>query len=348
VLTVQTESIIAPCPVFGECGGCFYQNIPYEEELKGKEAKLKSLLKETLALGDDLFEPIVPSPKPYHYRNRLDLKLLRTRKKEIFMGFSPREGRRMIPVDACPIADERISAFIPELKTQVMAKLPEKYRLANIVVRNGENGRVLWGGIGRGSCQLQEEDYFWVDIHGRKIYYSLDTFFQANLSILPRLFERLKAFDFWSEQEISFYDLYGGVGLFGIGLADKVKKVFLIEECQASLRLARYNVRVHHFQNFEVVEGRVEDKLPVLLQGSPGGHQVAFIDPPRAGLSPSALRLLASAKNLNYLFYLSCNPEALARDLTCFVNQGWKVKRIMPFDFFPKTRHLETLVLLVL
>jgi len=66
----------------------------------------------------------------------------------------------------------------------------------------------------RRSLQLREEDYFWTEIGGRKIFYSLDTFFQANLHILPGLFKTIRGFDIW-EDDTCFYDLYGGVVSFG-------------------------------------------------------------------------------------------------------------------------------------
>ncbi|MBF0521711.1 MAG: hypothetical protein HQL24_01500 [Candidatus Omnitrophica bacterium] len=73
---------------------------------------------------------------------------------------------------------------------------------------------------------------------------------------------------------------------------------------------------------------------------------VAMIDPPRAGLSPSALDFLTKTKMFQSVLYLSCHPESLARDLVSFVEQKWKIVKIIPFDFFPKTRHLETLVVM--
>ncbi len=334
-----------PCSVFGECGGCSYQDLPYEEELILKDNYLRELLQKKVSLADNLFEPIVSSPKDYHYRHRLDLKLVQTRTKEVFMGFSPFAKGRLIPVDSCPIAIKEVSDFLPTLKEQAKAKLSDKYRQANLVIRTGDDHRVLWGGIGRRSLQLKEEDYLWTTIAGKKIFYSLDTFFQANLSILPKLFERLYQFDCWGS-DVSFYDLYGGVGLFAIGLIEKVDQVFLIEECGASLKLARYNAQFHGFKNFQLVEGRVEDKLGDVIKEDHHSVKVAFIDPPRAGLSDTARALLTGKKEFNHLFYLSCNPEALGRDLNDFISKGWKVEKIIPFDFFPRTKHLETLVLL--
>jgi tRNA/tmRNA/rRNA uracil-C5-methylase (TrmA/RlmC/RlmD family) len=340
------EKVKPLCPVFGECGGCLYQDIPYARELELKEKKLKLLLSDSIKCEDGIFEPIVASPKPYRYRNRLDLKLQRTKGREIYIGFTPKDRRHgVVPIEDCPIAQDEIAQFIPTLKREAIEKLPNTYRLANLVVRTGDDQRVLWGGIGRRSLELQEEDYLWTEIQGRKIFYSLDTFFQTNLAILPRLFERLRTLDFWNP-ETCFYDCYGGVGLFGIGLIDKVKKVILVEESAASLKLAKYNVRYHHLQNFEIVPGKVEDGLAGLVELEQGLSSVALIDPPRAGLSKKAINLLTGTKKLNYILYLSCNMEALARDLSAFDKTGWQVNRVMPFDFFPKTKHVETLVLL--
>jgi len=335
------------CPVFGQCGGCFYQNIEYSDELKIKEDFLKNLFNKSFDLADYIFAPIVSSPKPYYYRDRLDLKLKRTKAGDIFIGFSPMDKKGVLPVEACFIADQNISDFIPELKRQAIAQLPKEYKNANLTVRTGQDGQVRWGGIGRRSCQLSEQNYFWIDIEGKRIFYSLDTFFQANCSILPRLFDVINRFAFWDSTS-TFYDFYGGVGLFSIGLANNVDKVIMIEENISSLNVARINVNFNKLDNVEIINGRVEDYLSSPLNIKKSKANVALIDPPRAGLSEQACQLLAKANGFKHILYLSCNPESLVHDLGEFIERKWKIQNIIPFDFFPKTKHLETLVLLQL
>ncbi len=345
-LNVSAAQEIPPCAVFNECGGCLYQDVSYRDELALKMRALKNAFAQAeLFILEERIDPIVASPKPYHYRNRLDLKMIRTKDNRILIGFTPKAGHGITTVDACPIADEPISSFIPQLRKHLEEHIPEKHRRANLVVRTGDSGEVSWGGMGKRSCQLRPEEYLWTQIRGKRIFYSLDTFFQANLSILPLVFERLLELPIWSPDAI-LYDLYGGVGLFGIGLAECVKSVILIEECQPSIRLAKYNIEFNRLPNFEILEGKVEAELPFLLNEARGRPKIALIDPPRAGLSPSALELLKGARNLNHILYLSCNPEALARDLCGFQTAGWQTEKIVPFDFFPRTKHLETLVLL--
>ena len=340
-----SDKITPACSVFGQCGGCSYQDMPYTSELHLKQEQLKNLFADHLPAASSLIEPIVASPQEYHYRHRLDMKLIRTRTKEVFMGFSPVDNKRLIEIDSCPIARKEVSDFLPQLKIEAQARLTDKYREANLVVRTSDDSKVLWGGVGRRSLQLAEQDYLWTQIKDKKIFFSLDTFFQANLFILPKLFERLEELACW-DLSASFYDLYGGVGLFAIGLQHRVAQVFLIEEHHAALKLARYNIEHQPLKNIHIINGRVEDKLADTLAKDLNSFKVAMIDPPRAGLSPSAVDLLKKTKAFNHLLYLSCNPETQVRDLKEFVKEGWKIKKVIPFDFFPRTKHLETLVLL--
>jgi len=246
----------------------------------------------------------------------------------------------------CPIADEAISSFLPTLKKQAQEKLPEHYRIASLVVKTGDDGRVLWGGIGRKSLRLKQEDYLWTEVQGKRIFYSLETFFQPNASILPSVLECLERWISFDPKKTVFWDLYSGVGLFGTLLANRVRRVIMIEENKASVELARYNRSYHKQRNVQIISQRVEEALPELLRKVKSRHQVALVDPPRKGLSKKALESLVQAKSLQALLYLSCQPDSLFRDLKCFMKNGWEVKRVVPLDFFPKTKHIETLALL--
>lgn len=341
-ISSRTEPL---CPVFGVCGGCSHQDISYEHELALKEENLKKLFAEKLGLNPEVFDPIVASPQAYHYRNRLDL-TLRRRRDGIMLGFQVAAARTIIEIEKCPIAREEISKFIPQLKQEAIAKLPADYRNANLVVRTGEDGRVLWGGIGKRSLSLEEKDYFWTTIRGRKIFYSLDTFFQANLFILPALMDVIEKYAGFDAQTC-FLDLYSGTGLFGLAFADKAKKIFMIEENGPSTDAAAYALQFHNLSHAVIRTGKVETELPAVLSELDNEKRViAIVDPPRHGLSLCALEAIAAEKRLEKLFYLSCLPESLARDLVLFQEKGWKVERVIPFDFFPRTHHLETLVLL--
>ncbi len=341
---LEQDHVKPRCSVFGQCGGCQYQDISYQRELALKQEHLQKLFVAGEIAAGEIAE-IVPSPTEYGYRSRLDMKFLKTRDGRTFMGFSPSNGKWMIEVDVCPIAMPAISGFLPQLKKEAIVKLPPKYRNANLVVKTSAEGRVVWGGIGRRSLKLSEKDFLWALIDNKKIFYSLDTFFQANLAILPLLIRRIKDLNILDEKT-TFYDLYGGVGLFGICLGDVVGKVILIEDNIHSAKMAQHNRNYHGFKNFEIIAGKVEDVYPDFLAQPKNGRQVALIDPPRQGLAPSVAQAMAKAKTVDSLLYLSCHPESLLRDLKVFIETGWKICKVLPFDFFPRTAHIETLVLL--
>jgi tRNA/tmRNA/rRNA uracil-C5-methylase (TrmA/RlmC/RlmD family) len=172
----------------------------------------------------------------------------------------------------------------------------------------------------------------------------MESFFQGNLFILPEVMKQLRALNVWDKRGV-FFDLYGGVGLFGVCLGDLVDKVVLIEENQVAMSIARHNAIYNKVDNFEVHGGRVEEVLPKLIEAYQGLHKVVMVDPPRAGLSRTAIELLNSLKSVDHLFYLSCHPNSLKVDLGN-LSPSWQVERIIPFDFFPKTKHVETFVLL--
>ncbi|MBF0484891.1 MAG: class I SAM-dependent RNA methyltransferase [Candidatus Omnitrophica bacterium] len=333
------------CPHFGSCGGCQHQDISYHEELRNKESGLVSLLTQKVSISLDAFSPIVPSPQIYHYRNRLDLKLVKRRDGRVDIGFSPERKAPVLEIEACLIAMEKISRFIPRLRLEASGKIPKDYRMANLTVRCGDGGDVRWGGIGRRSLRLAEADHFYTDILGHRIYYSLDTFFQANLSILPELGRIIRALPVWDKEAV-FFDLYGGVGLFGILVHDLVARVVNIEENVHAVRIAERNVRDNGLNNVEVLPGRIEDVLPKMLNNAKSADNIVMIDPPRAGLSDKAIRLLNSLERARHLLYLSCNPQSLAENLVGLSQGHWATKFVQPLDFFPRTRHVETLVLL--
>lgn len=330
------------CSYFGRCGGCAHQNLSYDDELALKEKNLRGLLQDELGLAEEIFHPIVSSPNFYFYRSRLDLSFQRMQGK-LELGFNGEGTRRLIPIDSCAIARPEINTFLPNLKKLAAERLPENYRNANLVVKTDDTGQIRWGGIGRRSLRMPESDYFWTEIEGRKIFYSLESFFQANLGILPEFIERLRSL-LDLTPETCLLDLYAGVGLFWVLFAREVFEVWAVEESSSSVRVAEFNRSFHGFSNVILKEGKTEECLAEILEELKERPQVAIVDPPRKGLSEAALEKLAKARTIRRLIYISCHPPSLARDLKGFIEAGWQVDAIIPFDFFPRTRHLETLV----
>lgn len=182
-------------------------------------------------------------------------------------------------------------------------------------------------------------------VAGRSYRIGPKDFFQVNLSQADNLIhwmrERLPA------QRVSvLYDLYGGVGLFGVALADRAERVYLIEKLPEAIESARENFRRNQsafpFTHWEAIVGAAEDieaLAPVSLSNA-----VAIVDPPREGLHPKVRRFLRQGR-FETIFYVSCHPATQARDLAELANT-YKVVAVQPFDLFPHTTSIENVALL--
>lgn len=140
-------------------------------------------------------------------------------------------------------------------------------------------------------------------------------------------------------------DLYGGSGLFGLPLAQRGRDVTIVEENATAVKDADENRRANQVpaSRLRIVRARVEDALDRL-----GRARVAAVvlDPPRDGAAPGVLRGVFEGLRPAVVVYVSCNPEALARDLVAIVRAGYHATRVRPADMFPHTDHIETVVVL--
>jgi tRNA/tmRNA/rRNA uracil-C5-methylase (TrmA/RlmC/RlmD family) len=141
-----------------------------------------------------------------------------------------------------------------------------------------------------------------------------------------------------------FLDLYGGVGLFAISLGSSAKRTTLMELEGRSTTLAAYNKTANQLEHLDIVCGAVEETLPHLSL-EPDENVLALIDPPRSGLKPNVIETLHEFRPQR-LAYLSCNPETQLRDLAHFRRLGWTIESITPYDFFPRSYHIESLAFL--
>lgn len=342
--SLMDSQVTPECPVFTECGGCQHQDISYEAQLALKEDFCRDLYARELQVEPESFLAIVPSPRPYHYRNRLDLALRRLKSGEILFGFTSPVTRRIIQTDTCAIAEESLTGELARVRAEAVSKFSENKRIANITIKTGEEGQVHWGGIGRHSLRQRPEDYFFTHVRGKKIYYSLDTFFQGNRFILEALDRAIREQAQWNKDSVLF-DLFGGCGLFSMLYWDEVAETVLIEVSDTSIKVAEYNKQQAKAETLQLICEQVEKSLPSLLEQKGSSRSHAIIDPPRKGLSPEFCQFLSKQK-LASLFYLSCNPETCVRDLKYFLAEGWKIISVRPLDFFPQTRHIEVLNLL--
>ncbi len=177
-----------------------------------------------------------------------------------------------------------------------------------------------------------------LDFGDGKVDYRISpqSFFQTNSKGTELMYGILRS---WTRELKAklMLDLYCGGGGIALSLAGAVKQVVGVESNLAAVADAKANAEFNGFKNCDFYGATVESLLPALLDMHPSA---AIIDPPRAGLHATAVKALVDNAP-PVLFYVSCNPEALARDLVLLAPR-YRVDRLVCVDLFPHTDHVET------
>jgi len=340
-LEKSSDVAIPLCPHFGSCGGCSYQDVSYERQLELKRLALQDQLGYLVQIPHQQIRPLIPSPKQYHYRNSLTFSI-RQQSGVPYLGFIEKDKRTFFPVEHCAIGEDKLNRRLPQVISKFVERIPEKerYRTSQIAVRVGCGTEYYTTIRDRDADQTLS-----AFVLGKQFKYPGHSFFQVNDSILDAFVTALRNLLQPSDKR-DLVDLYCGVGLFALSLADGYQQVLGIEEGPGAIQFARENAKINGITNTRFIDCRTEDALAHMQQFSKRLTDV-IVDPPRVGMRTEAIQLIKALPNLKHLIYVSCNPEALARDLS-LLGSHFKVEMIQPVDMFPQTKHVETIVLLTL
>jgi tRNA/tmRNA/rRNA uracil-C5-methylase (TrmA/RlmC/RlmD family) len=164
-------------------------------------------------------------------------------------------------------------------------------------------------------------------------------FFQTNLEMVPRVQQRMREV-LRGRRIRGAADVYGGIGTFGLPLAGSVERMTIIELDAQAAEAARATAVSWGLENVDVLSAHAERALPALP-----ALDLIIVDPPRSGLGePVTTALLENGVPL--IFYVSCAPGSLARDLAHLEAGGYRVASLEMFDFYPQTYHVESLAIL--
>jgi 23S rRNA (uracil1939-C5)-methyltransferase len=363
----------AKCPHFQNCGGCHYQHIPAEEQLRLK----KEILRETLSrLGGITWGGAIieHSAEPYGYRNRAQWAVRSGMPRAL--GYFLPESSVIVPIDECPVlspqltqtflqlqemarsgtlpagiqeieafadsADEKIALNVAfekflkpaaELAVAFTANVPQ---LESLLLLDKKKERFELTGPG----------YLVHEAGGYRFRVSHLSFFQVNRFLIEDLLKTVTT----NARGALALDLYSGVGFFTLPLAKTFQKVVSVDANLAATRDLYANAEAAGVSVTSHNE-HVEDFLKK-MQGKP---DLVVLDPPRAGLGAAAAQKLAELGVVE-IVYLSCDPSTLARDLAVLTgspripkeisapNIRYEITEMHLFDLFPQTFHIETFV----
>lgn len=194
-------------------------------------------------------------------------------------------------------------------------------------VAKGDDQKIYWGeGI------IQEK------LGGALLQVNSNSFMQTNTRAAELMIEVLKKWMVGSK----LIDLYCGSGAIGLSLSSMFDEVIGIELNKDAIVDARRNAEANRISNIQFLEGKAEDLALTLPVKENAANTVVVVDPPRPGLHPTMTKTLLEWA-VPQLFYVSCNPETLARDLEA-LSVRYDILDVQPMDFFPHTDHVETAV----
>jgi 23S rRNA (uracil1939-C5)-methyltransferase len=310
------------CPVFGRCGGCDWQHISYEAQLRQKVAMVEDALRRTGGLA---FPGLaIEAGKPWRYRNRIQIH----RGPSGEGGFLARTSHALVPVSTCPVAGAAFDALLAKQGTRGNPGEGRRYTAWTHPLADGAGDFLI-------SEEGAEDTAGEIDVAilGKTLRFDLRCFFQSNLEMV----EKLIPFALEGLGGGEALDLYCGVGLFGAFLKDRFESVLAVEENPISLEYALRNIGDTH----RFLRGRLEDLLREERGYLAGCRPDAIVvDPPRDGLD-RAVKDFLIAKRPPKLVYVSCNPVTLARDLKSLLAEGFVLDDLRLFDFYPQTAHVE-------
>lgn len=362
------------CPVFGECGGCQWQMLPYDEQLAHKQQIFQDILQRQCGIDVGRISTIMPSPVEWNYRSRVQFKCHLHPDGRLALGFFRTGSHFVIDISSCPVAAPAFNRLLPELR-RILQASPHAAKVSQIdmEVGDGDPLRVVIHYSGNSIADLaaclkpllqdRSRAFFVrsgsksklqhiagpadltieVDSPTLQLAYGAGGFAQINLEQNRRMVEeaiRLAA----PESNWRVLDLYCGMGNFSLPFARRVAQVVAVEEHAGSIVQGKVNARFNRITNVDFFARPAQGAYAALADGQ--GFDLVVLDPPRCGAKEVVADLLA--QRVPRILYVSCDPMTLARDLKPLLAGGYRLLESRPLDMFPQTYHLESLTLLEL
>jgi 23S rRNA (uracil1939-C5)-methyltransferase len=326
------------CPVFGDCGGCRLQHLPYAAQLGWKRDRVMSELV-AVGIAPKVVPPTLGMAEPWAFRNQMRFAVDRDGRP----GLTALGTHRVIPLAHCPIAHPLINATlaalhaVPNPRPQVLIRCGAQ--TGDILVQPAPIGAVAVSlaeaGISPRTDGLREQ------LGGLTFAMRPSSFFQTNTA-QAEVMAQLVLAAMPAQESITVADAYCGVGTFAALLAGRAARVIAIEESASAVRDARENLLALHITNVEVMQGRAETLLATITESI----DAIVLDPPRLGCLPEMMSAIL-ARRIPRVVYVSCDPATLARDLALLCADGiYQVRSVQPLDMFPQTHHIECVAVL--
>lgn len=372
------------CPYYRNCGGCQFRHMAYEEELEAKRRRVEDALRR-IGGADIPVSVIHGAENTRRYRNKVQFPVAsgaigyyagRTHKvvdiadcllqpeldtlcrtavkgwmeRLHIPAYDERTGKGLVrhlflrtnsagEVLCClvingkslPHGSELVDALRAAASTLAGVVLSVNTRKTNVIL--GNEFRTLWG-----------RDWLAETLCGHAFRLSVPSFFQVNRAQTEVLYRRALDFAALTGSE-TVVELYCGIGTISLTLAERAKRVIGVEVVPQAVEDAKENARRNSLEGKTRFECGDAGDLAAKLEQEGVRPEVVVVDPPRKGLAPEVVDTVAKMAP-DRVVYVSCDPATLARDVKRFGELGYVPVRAEAVDLFPRTAHVETVVLL--
>ena len=371
------------CKCSTSCGGCCFQNLDYKKELEFKAEFSKNIINR---VGGFNFKdiPILGMDEPYYYRNKIQVPFGYDKQDRLVYGFYKFKSHDIVPINECVIEDKSHVEILKNIKSLMLSMKIDAYdedldrgEIRHILLRVGKvskeimvvlvtrhktfrsknnfvkelvklnkeittvvqnvNERVTNVILGDYEETLYGPGFIYDSLLGVKFKISSKSFYQVNHDQCEKLYgialrsAELKKCD-------TVLDAYCGIGTIGLIASKYCKEVMGVEIVKEAIMDAKINAKINNITNAKFI---CDDASNFVFNNK---FDCVFADPPRKGLDDKFLHALL-VKKPKKVVYISCDVSTLARDLKQF-NRFYEIKSIQFVDMFPRTFHVETIVLL--
>ena len=375
ILQPSVQRVSHPCPHAAECQGSLLGSLAYSEQLKQKQELVQRTLSK--AVGQINVFPVVASPKPWHYRNRIALRVW-SENEQLKLGFQTQaRSESGLEIETCKLAEESLDKLLssvfslftecskgigdPLRRLQIHQtasgpgmllifagpvdkKLTEKWLefLSPLQVSGG-----IWFATGTKAgivsytypiLHSEHALFMQTDWLGMKVELHPASFCQTNGGTANLVGEKIRGLG--AEKDYRrIWDLYGGFGALGLSAGGAHKPVTVFELSEFSEQTSNELARKIGNTQLKFIQGDLLKTFPPRAKQLTD-QDLVILDPPRSGAHPLILKAINNSA-AQTVFYLSCNPARLGRDLSILREGGFEAEEIQPFDFFPQTSSIE-------
>jgi 23S rRNA (uracil1939-C5)-methyltransferase len=335
VLAAGRERVEPPCPYFGRCGGCDFQQLSYEAQLAAKVEIIRDCLRRISRLTPPERIPITPSPTAWHYRSRARWQHdARAR----HFGYYELASHHVVDIAECPVVAPELQAALARVRASLAGRATRDNAPREFEAVAGDDGVSLLPPLDERDAGERVRT-----IAGERYRFDAACFFQINHALLGALVRDVigEALSFEHERGGTAIDLYCGVGLFTLPLARRFARVVGVEANAAAASFARRNLSDAGLANAEIKTAQVGDWL-MRRAARLAPVDLLLLDPPRTGAEHGAVERVIAMRPRR-ITYVSCDPATLARDLRELASGGYTLDTVAAFDMFPQTHHVETI-----